>query len=162
MKAQGRPLKKKIKNISGLQNQSKTSPSPSDTSSNLPASIIDQQIVSPVEEFHTVVDNTRVNWEEEEEAPTDSDDDEEMEFDVWDDEDLATRLVELTEKVESDKKTFQQAKDAALQYLNGCPVEVIRRFMNRSWCFMSAYQLGLTGKAAEWAVRCQMAHRSMS
>ena len=31
-----------------------------------------------------------------------------------------------------DKNTFQQAKDAALEALNSCPVEVIWRFINRS------------------------------
>ena len=51
---------------------------------------------------------------------------------------------------EVDKKTFQDAKDTAKQYLEACPTEVIRRFINRSWCFMSAlaYRLGLMGHAA--------------
>ena len=57
---------------------------------------------------------------------------------------------------EVDKKTFQDAKDTAKQYLEACPTEVIRRFINRSWCFMSAlaYRLGLMGHTAAWAVRC--------
>ena len=63
---------------------------------------------------------------------------------------------------ESDKKTFQDAKNSTLLYLNACPAEVIRRFINRSWRFMSAYRLGLTGRAAEWAVRKQKQHRSVS
>jgi hypothetical protein len=51
------------------------------------------------------------------------------------------------------KNTFKEAKDAA---------EVIRRFMNRSWKWMSAYRtgMGLMGKAAQWAVRKQKGHRS--
>jgi hypothetical protein len=60
------------------------------------------------------------------------------------------------------KKTFAEAKALVLEYLNACPVEVIRRFVNRSWRFMSAYQLGLTGKAAAWAVRKQKQHRQVS
>ncbi|ETW82033.1 hypothetical protein HETIRDRAFT_317863, partial [Heterobasidion irregulare TC 32-1] len=43
--------------------------------------------------------------------------------------------------------------------LDSCPVEVIRRLFNRSWRFMDAYRMGLTGKAAEWAVRKQKSHR---
>ncbi|KJA17993.1 hypothetical protein HYPSUDRAFT_145692, partial [Hypholoma sublateritium FD-334 SS-4] len=43
--------------------------------------------------------------------------------------------------------------------LNQCPPEVIRRFINRSWRFMSAYRKGLTGKVAAWAVRKQSKHR---
>lgn len=48
-----------------------------------------------------------------------------------------------------DKNTFQQAKDAAIQALDSCPAEVIRRFINRSWRWMSAYRMGLTGYAAQ-------------
>ncbi|KAE9392941.1 hypothetical protein BT96DRAFT_967294 [Gymnopus androsaceus JB14] len=60
------------------------------------------------------------------------------------------------------KVKFQDAKDTALEYLNACPVDVIRRFINRSWRFMSAYRIGLKGKAAEWAVRKQKGHRAVS
>ena len=63
---------------------------------------------------------------------------------------------------EVEKKTFQDAKDAAKQYLEACPAEVIRRFINRSWRFMSAYRLGLTGHAAAWAVKKQKQHRQVS
>ena len=62
----------------------------------------------------------------------------------------------------SRQNTFQQAKEAALAALDGCPVEVIRRFINRSWRWMSAYHMGLTGEAAQWAVRKQKGHRSVS
>ena len=57
------------------------------------------------------------------------------------------------------KSRFEDAKKAAVEYLNACPVEVIRRFFNRSWRFMDAYRRGLTGRAAEWAVRKQKSHR---
>ena len=63
---------------------------------------------------------------------------------------------------EEDKKDFQAAKDAAVKYLNACPTDVIRRFINRAWRFMSAYRLGLTGKAAKWAVQKQRQHRQVS
>lgn len=57
------------------------------------------------------------------------------------------------------KEKFEHAKATARSCLNACPVEVIRRFFNRSWRFMDAYRKGLTGKAAEWAVRKQKSHR---
>ncbi|KIL56227.1 hypothetical protein M378DRAFT_50672, partial [Amanita muscaria Koide BX008] len=63
---------------------------------------------------------------------------------------------------EEGKKTFQDAKNAAIKYLNACPLDVIRRFINRSWRFMSAYRLGLTGKAADWVVQKQKQHRQVS
>jgi hypothetical protein len=53
-------------------------------------------------------------------------------------------------------------KDAVQKYLDACPKEVIRRFINRSWRFMSAYRRGLTGRAAAWAVRKQKQHRQVS
>ena len=39
--------------------------------------------------------------------------------------------------------------------LNGCPAEVIWLFTNHSWCWMSAYHIGLTGEVAQWAVQKQ-------
>ncbi|KAE9387599.1 hypothetical protein BT96DRAFT_837414, partial [Gymnopus androsaceus JB14] len=59
------------------------------------------------------------------------------------------------------KKTFQDAKDAVFKNLDACPVDVIRRFINQSFRWMGAYQLKLTGKAAEWAVRKQKTHCSV-
>jgi hypothetical protein len=45
-------------------------------------------------------------------------------------------------------------KRAALEVLDACTVKAIQHFINRSYHFLSAYRLGLTGKAAEfWAVR---------
>ncbi len=49
--------------------------------------------------------------------------------------------------------TFTAAKAAALEALNSCLIEVICWFINQSWQFMSAYQRGLTGKAAAWAIK---------
>ena len=63
---------------------------------------------------------------------------------------------------EAEKKTFQAAKDAVKEYLAACPTDVIRRFINRTWRFMSAYRRGLTGKAAAWAVRKHRQHRQVS
>ncbi|KAJ3994680.1 hypothetical protein F5050DRAFT_1575117 [Lentinula boryana] len=57
---------------------------------------------------------------------------------------------------------FKDAKDAAFRYLDACPVEVIQRFINRSFRFMSSYRIGLKGQAAEWAVKRQRQHRSVS
>ncbi|THU88378.1 hypothetical protein K435DRAFT_866342 [Dendrothele bispora CBS 962.96] len=60
------------------------------------------------------------------------------------------------------KNTFAAAKEAAFKWLNACPTDVIRRFINRAWRFMSAYRRGLTGRAAEWAVKKQRGHRAVS
>ncbi|KAJ3507789.1 hypothetical protein NMY22_g16822 [Coprinellus aureogranulatus] len=60
------------------------------------------------------------------------------------------------------KPTFAHAKLAAEKWLDACPADVIRRFVNRSWRFMSAYRKGLTGKAAAWAVRKYKGHRAVS
>lgn len=59
------------------------------------------------------------------------------------------------------KINFAAAKVAALKALDSCPIEVIHRFINRSWRFMSAYRTGLTGKAAAWAVKKQQSHGSV-
>jgi hypothetical protein len=63
---------------------------------------------------------------------------------------------------EMPKKTFDDAKRAAYECLDACPINVIRRFVNRSWRFMDAYRKGLTGKAAAWAVKKQKGHRTCS
>ncbi|KAF8585146.1 hypothetical protein K439DRAFT_1344160, partial [Ramaria rubella] len=60
------------------------------------------------------------------------------------------------------KKSFEDAKKAAFEALDSCPVDVIWRFINRAWRFMSTYRIGLTGKAAAWAVRKQKGHRTVS
>ncbi|KAF9510731.1 hypothetical protein BS47DRAFT_1364327 [Hydnum rufescens UP504] len=58
------------------------------------------------------------------------------------------------------KATFAEAKQTTIQSLDACPVETIRHFINRSWRFMSAYHLGLMGKAAEWAVSFTLSNES--
>ena len=63
---------------------------------------------------------------------------------------------------ETSKNNFAEAKQVAQQFLDACPVEVLRRFINRSWRFMSAYRKGLNGEAAAWAVRKQKQHRAVS
>ncbi|KXN83325.1 hypothetical protein AN958_01561, partial [Leucoagaricus sp. SymC.cos] len=60
------------------------------------------------------------------------------------------------------KTNFKQAKTAAINAFDACPVNVICRFINQSWCFMSAYHIGLTGKAAVWAVHKQKGHHAVS
>ncbi|KAJ3524344.1 hypothetical protein NMY22_g11041 [Coprinellus aureogranulatus] len=60
------------------------------------------------------------------------------------------------------KHNFEAAKQAAMKWLRACPLDVIRRFINRSWRFTQAYELGLTEKAAAWAVRKYKGHRSIS
>ena len=60
------------------------------------------------------------------------------------------------------KSTFTEAKTQALEVLNSCPMDVIRRFINRAWIFMDAYQKGLTGEVAAWVVHKQKSHRSVS
>jgi hypothetical protein len=60
------------------------------------------------------------------------------------------------------KKTFAASRELALKYLDACPVEVIQRFINRSWKFVHAYEKGLDGRAAEWAVKKQKQHRAAS
>ena len=60
------------------------------------------------------------------------------------------------------KANFKAAKERALQVLDACPIEVIRRFINRSGRFLEAYRSGLTGKAAAWAVKKQKQHRAVS
>jgi len=61
-----------------------------------------------------------------------------------------------------EKSTFAAAKKAACDVLDSCPVDVICQFINHSYWFISAYRLGLTGKAAEWAVCKQKQHQQVS
>lgn len=63
---------------------------------------------------------------------------------------------------EVEKKTFQEAKDVVNRYLEVCPKEVISRFINWSWRFMSVYCLALTGHTAVWAVKKQKQHHQVS
>jgi hypothetical protein len=63
---------------------------------------------------------------------------------------------------DEEKKNFAAAKQIAKKYLDACPVEVIRRFINRTWRFMDAYRKGLSGKALLWVVRKFRQHRCIS
>ncbi|KIM58225.1 hypothetical protein SCLCIDRAFT_98789, partial [Scleroderma citrinum Foug A] len=59
------------------------------------------------------------------------------------------------------KPNFATAKQTVIDILNSCPAEVICCFINHSYRFMSAYWLGLTGQAAEWAVQKQKQHQQV-
>jgi len=63
---------------------------------------------------------------------------------------------------ETYKDTLKKAKIAVHESLDVCPVDVIQQFFNRSWRFMDAYQEGLTGHVAEWAVKKQKSHRRIA
>ncbi|KAG2755653.1 hypothetical protein P692DRAFT_20844483 [Suillus brevipes Sb2] len=63
---------------------------------------------------------------------------------------------------EASKLSFAAAKKAAQEILDSYPVEVNWRFINRSYHFMSAYRIGLTGKVAEWVVCKQRQHCQVS
>ena len=60
------------------------------------------------------------------------------------------------------KNNFAEAKTRALEVLDLCLADVIRRFINRSWRFIDTYKKGLKGEAAAWVVRKQKSHRSVS
>ena len=49
---------------------------------------------------------------------------------------------------EVQKTTFKEAKLCTRAQLDACPMEVICRFINQSWQFMSAYWMGLTVEVA--------------
>ncbi|KAF9256885.1 hypothetical protein L218DRAFT_975291 [Marasmius fiardii PR-910] len=62
---------------------------------------------------------------------------------------------------EKPKPTFTTAKEVMIKWLDACLAEVIWKFINHSFRFMSTYCSGLTGKAAEWAVQKQQSHRAV-
>ena len=39
------------------------------------------------------------------------------------------------------------------------PITTIRKFVHKSWRYMDAYNKGLEGRAAEWAVSKYKSHR---
>jgi cbb3-type cytochrome oxidase subunit 3 len=47
---------------------------------------------------------------------------------------------------EENKEKFEQAKQAAIKWLDECPDEVICRFVNQVWQFIDTYHHGLSGK----------------
>ena len=96
----GHPAKKKRGNISGLKNQ-KISPVPSHDSSyqsTSPAASglgFDQQDITVDKRQPILPDSTRIDLEERDAVPTGSDLDDQMELDIWDDEDLAEKMEML-------------------------------------------------------------------
>ena len=63
------------------------------------------------------------------------------------------------------KNTFKEAKDAAKDALNTCPVEVIRRFINRSWrwthgkgCTVGCSKAKGSSQCLEESMRTAMMH----
>lgn len=47
------------------------------------------------------------------------------------------------------------------EVLNSVPITVIRKFSRKSWRYMDAYQRGLEGRVAEWAVKKFKSHRRL-
>ena len=95
----GRPPKKKGGNISGLKNQKASPiPSPSLSHDSSPRSTSPAPNAKP---HPIVLDSTRINWEEED-VVLDSDIDDQMELDIWDDEDLAEMLEEMLRKADAE------------------------------------------------------------
>lgn len=106
MKSRGRPPKKQKTNMTGLRNQSqRASPNLSGVSAGRSGSSergLDARLIVRTDNISITFDSIRVNWEEEEGAQTEvSDVDDEMELDIWDDEDLADMLEEMTKKADS-------------------------------------------------------------
>lgn len=91
-----------------------------------------------------------------------NDEEQESETEEWDDDKFQEKLYDFAVEQGDDSTTFADAKEAAEKFLDACPSEVIRRFINRSWRFMSAYRKGLTGNAAAWAIQKQSKHRVVS
>ncbi|GAA5917195.1 hypothetical protein JCM5296_006964, partial [Sporobolomyces johnsonii] len=57
------------------------------------------------------------------------------------------------------KKSWEEAKVAAVNALNACPPDVIRRFCRRAFRYMDAYRKGLSAVQAAFAVRKYSSHR---
>jgi hypothetical protein len=60
------------------------------------------------------------------------------------------------------KSCYEDAKKEAEKCLQDCPLETMRRYCNRATRFMDAYRKGLKAKAAQWCVRQQKGHRTIS
>ena len=56
------------------------------------------------------------------------------------------------------RRLMMQSKQCCRTALDSYPVDIIRKFVNRSRRFMDAYRIPLSGKAAAWAVRKQKGH----
>ena len=107
----GRPAKRKKGNISGLKNQ-KVSPIPSPSPSHDSSPASGSTSPAPSARPNPIVpDSTRTNWEEEDMAPLDSDLDDQMELDIWDDEDLAEELEKMLRKAEAASECLTSSND---------------------------------------------------
>ena len=47
------------------------------------------------------------------------------------------------------------------EVLNSIPITTIRKFARKSWRYMDAYDKGLEGRMAEWAVKKYKSHRRL-
>jgi len=75
---------------------------------------------------------------------------------------LYTNRIRITTINLIPKPDFTAAKKTAEEILDACPVMVIQQFISQSYRFVSAYRIGLTGKATEWAVHKQKQHCQVS
>ena len=60
------------------------------------------------------------------------------------------------------KTSFNYAKREVLIALDACSINIMRRFYNRSYCFIDAYYKGLSVKAAAWCIKKQRRHKTIS
>ena len=137
------------RNITGLRNQSELAPSHVEST----------DYVHPISSSSDVpqVSNRQPDLEEEEWCPN-------LQFDSSKPE-VEVGHISLSSAIFPRPRPagfFRLVPLAAENALNMCSVEVIRRFINRSWRWMSAYRMGLTGKATQRAVRKQKGLRCAS
>jgi hypothetical protein len=57
------------------------------------------------------------------------------------------------------ERTFQGLERIVPEALDRIPLDQMRRFSRKSWRFISAYSHGLTGLAADYAVKKYKSHR---
>ena len=57
------------------------------------------------------------------------------------------------------KTSFDYVKKEVVIALNACIIDIMRRFVNRSYRFMDAYRKGLSVKAAAWCIKKQKRYR---
>ncbi|KAG5732391.1 hypothetical protein E4T56_gene11520 [Termitomyces sp. T112] len=108
------------------------------------------------------LDSMRPEWEKEDQEEEDLEQGKVGDSDVasftegWDNED-ANMYGDINLPI----STFADAKKAALEALDQCPSNVIDRFINRSWRFVLAHQVGLKGNAAAWAMHKYKGHHTI-
>ncbi|PVH67364.1 hypothetical protein DL98DRAFT_387009, partial [Cadophora sp. DSE1049] len=60
------------------------------------------------------------------------------------------------------KTTFNDVtRQAAFKALDSCPLDTLRRYINRASRFMDAYRKGLSVKQAAWCVKKQSGYRTI-